>query len=314
MFMYNDVMVHYTQRIENEYDDYYSNSGYLKHFGFSRVVHVLEVRSLDVEATVTCETGYGFSTAVVISTLLAALKNIDDGFIYNLARKKTESQMGFQVDDLIPGYVAQPTDVDYSMDSGTHWHFNVVASVCRGQIRKPNVIAIKQEDKNFGMMTIRLEYYSGVHKCNMDLDIDEGLYHNASALQEVCDVLWIKAYENAPMLTPDLSYMRYTEGLLNGGKYHNGGYAAPPKADPYFSGPLAQPAKKAYGGKDSRVDELPGVKENVKHPVSGSTSTLEKVIISLNDQHQWTREKIADWLETLDIDITFKTKETDEQD
>lgn len=29
-------------------------------------------------------------------------------------------------------------------------------------------------------------------------------------------------------------------------------------------------------------------------------------VIHLNDDHDWTRERIADWLETLDIDMTFK--------
>ncbi|XAO35294.1 hypothetical protein SEA_FRANCOB_105 [Streptomyces phage Francob] len=315
MFMYNDVTVHYSQRVENEYtniydDSYWSSKGVLS---MSRVVHILEVRSLDTSATVSCETGYGFSRAVVISTLLAALRNIDDGFIYSLARKKVESQMGFEVDDLIPDYVAQITDVDYNMMDGTHYNLNVVASVCRGKIQKPNLVAMKQPDINYDSVVLRLEYYSGVHKCTMDLEIPDEAYHDSMLLQQAIELLWIKAYEKAPMLTPDLSYMRYTEGILNGGSLHNGGYAAP-KPDPYFSGSLAKPAQKGYGGKDSRVDELPGVKERVKNPVTGSESTLERVIINLNDQHKWTREQIADWLETLDIDITFKTKETNEQD
>lgn len=33
------------------------------------------------------------------------------------------------------------------------------------------------------------------------------------------------------------------------------------------------------------------------------------MVIHLNDQTTWTREKIADWLETLDADLTFKTPE-----
>ncbi len=299
MFMYNDVIVEYSQRFEKEYDKY-SIGGY-----FSRVVHILEVNSLDVEATVTCETSYEFSHAVVISTLLAALRNMDDGFIYSLARKKIESQMGFQVDDLIPGYVAKKTDVQHNMH-GVHWSFNVVASVCRNKIIKPNLIAMKK-DNNYGMLTIRLEYYAGVHQCNMDLDIEEDLYYDFNALNQVTKLLWANAYEKAPMLAPDLSYMRYTEGLLSGGKYHNGSYAAP-KPNMYFSGVSMPPAEKWHGGRDARVSELPGVREVVKNPVTGAEATLESVIINLNDYHKWTREQIADWLETLDIDLQFKPK------
>lgn len=31
----------------------------------------------------------------------------------------------------------------------------------------------------------------------------------------------------------------------------------------------------------------------------------ELVVIHLNDYHHWTREKIADWLDTLDVDLTL---------
>lgn len=30
---------------------------------------------------------------------------------------------------------------------------------------------------------------------------------------------------------------------------------------------------------------------------------LKGLIIHLNDEHKWTREQIADWLETLDVDL-----------
>lgn len=54
------------------------------------------------------------------------------------------------------------------------------------------------------------------------------------------------------------------------------------------------------------VDILPGVNEVVKHPVTGDKRTIEYIIINLNDSHMWTRDQIADWLETLDVDLTFK--------
>jgi len=45
---------------------------------------------------------------------------------------------------------------------------------------------------------------------------------------------------------------------------------------------------------------LPGVNMLVSHPVDKVTSSLQEVIISLNDSFRWTREQIADWIETLD--------------
>lgn len=34
------------------------------------------------------------------------------------------------------------------------------------------------------------------------------------------------------------------------------------------------------------------------------------MIMHLNDDHRWTREQIADWLETLDVDLSFPTEST----
>ena len=53
---------------------------------------------------------------------------------------------------------------------------------------------------------------------------------------------------------------------------------------------------------------LPGVDEKVKHPVDGLEWTLRDAIMNLNDLHRWTREEIADWIETLDVDTTFRTE------
>lgn len=45
--------------------------------------------------------------------------------------------------------------------------------------------------------------------------------------------------------------------------------------------------------------------------IKGVVARLEKIIIHLNDEHQWTREQIADWLEVISmdddsIDLTIK--------
>lgn len=46
---------------------------------------------------------------------------------------------------------------------------------------------------------------------------------------------------------------------------------------------------------------LPGIHKKVKNPVSGKEDEdLFEVIISLNDDHSWTRKQIAEWIETFD--------------
>lgn len=37
-----------------------------------------------------------------------------------------------------------------------------------------------------------------------------------------------------------------------------------------------------------------------------TTGTIDKMIIHLNDVHTWTREAVADWLESLDVDLGMK--------
>jgi hypothetical protein len=95
----------------------------------------------------------------------------------------------------------------------------------------------------------------------------------------------------------------------------------------YVSGSVGWNEGKGVG-RDPRVDQLPGIHETVKHPVYDSDRkrmtdssgdlidfmdwSLEMVIIDLNDNHDWTREQVADWLETLDIDIRFRGEDSDE--
>lgn len=50
---------------------------------------------------------------------------------------------------------------------------------------------------------------------------------------------------------------------------------------------------------------MPGVDSWVKHPFRDEYAILYYVIQSLNDSHKWSREQIADWLESLDIDMRF---------
>lgn len=62
---------------------------------------------------------------------------------------------------------------------------------------------------------------------------------------------------------------------------------------------------------DSLRDVLPCLYEVVKCPHQGCSNSrvMSEQIIHLNDEHDWTREAIADWAESLDIDISVKERE-----
>lgn len=66
----------------------------------------------------------------------------------------------------------------------------------------------------------------------------------------------------------------------------------------------------------SLAKQLPGVNEIINYPCDcfsylelKPTGTLLAVIIHLNDEDKWARESVADWLDTLEIDLSFKTPE-----
>jgi hypothetical protein len=72
-----------------------------------------------------------------------------------------------------------------------------------------------------------------------------------------------------------------------------------------------EPVESQWAG-ESVVKELSKVFNNleatVEHPLLKRQYALCDVIVSLNDYHKWSREQIADWLETLDVDTSQKTQ------
>ena len=55
---------------------------------------------------------------------------------------------------------------------------------------------------------------------------------------------------------------------------------------------------------------IPGLKDAIAHdcPVDGCISPnlpVVNAVMHLNDRHMWSRDQIADWLETLDADLSF---------
>lgn len=87
---------------------------------------------------------------------------------------------------------------------------------------------------------------------------------------------------------------------------------------------IKTPGEKSADSPSTLAEKLPGVDEIVKHPPAADTnklnvfcdsaSRLKNMIMHLNDHHKWTREQIADWVDSLDIDTRFKTAEELEED
>ncbi len=62
-------------------------------------------------------------------------------------------------------------------------------------------------------------------------------------------------------------------------------------------------------GPDQLMKKIPGINQRVKNPIGGYYQDLSTVIITLNDIHHWSREQIADWLDTLDDQPKFSVLE-----
>jgi hypothetical protein len=81
-------------------------------------------------------------------------------------------------------------------------------------------------------------------------------------------------------------------------------YVSPGKTAYFQAGGMVGNYNVTSGGeiKEELAKVFPAVKAKVIHPETQHKQPLCDVIVSLNDSYQWTREKIADWLDTLSID------------
>ncbi len=53
---------------------------------------------------------------------------------------------------------------------------------------------------------------------------------------------------------------------------------------------------------------FPCLDQQVINPVTNELDYLHNVVVELNDDHGWTRHQIADWIETLSLDISRSDK------
>lgn len=103
-----------------------------------------------------------------------------------------------------------------------------------------------------------------------------------------------------------------TEQTYTGGHWH--GYktvAKWAKSQPKFGhhSKPSKPSKPSVSGSTvtrGLLDVLPNLEGTVAYPCEcRGPGALRDAIVHLNDSHRWTREQVADWLETLDLDLRF---------
>jgi hypothetical protein len=281
----------------------------------------LTSRYEETSAKVTVRAVNNSDRRVVISMLLAGLKTIDDSELYAASVASIETNMGFQVDRLIPAGVGEITDTVMMYPDNAGFEISISETVGSQTLGMPHVEAFNMIDE--GKIRIQMKVglgHSNSLKSYMEFDAELWHEQNSMCLQYAQEEMIHSLYAEIPHAVSAVSQLRYKlfendmKGVSAQSMYKvvsetpkwipSGNFTTNPAAEMY-------PAKSAP---DRRVKQLPALDEIVKNPVTRNTGTLRSVIISLNDGSKWTREAIADWLETLDIDISFKTKENDEQD
>lgn len=293
---------------------------------------VLRVRTSDVDVAVTAKAVPNAPKEIVASCLLAGLKNVTDHWIYEGACAKLESQLAFQVDRWISPKIAEmvsiktvhdheyidvavlPTIFDYKI-SEPHLvvHYNETTQVYSMEM----TVSINEKIKS--SVEFSAELWQEVnHEC-LSLGkskLVESLYDQYPELSHLWTQIRYNWFSMSEMSPQSVAWIKKVQGSAIQWQADEG-YFFLKKADVnglkpnYMADIHYLPTSKAFT-QDRRVDLLPGLEEFVVNPQTGKCGTLKSVIISLNDTSKWTREQIADWLETLDVDITFKTKEDNE--
>lgn len=77
---------------------------------------------------------------------------------------------------------------------------------------------------------------------------------------------------------------------------------------------IGQVEQQQQGGVSDLAKALPGVNTKVKCPACNKKGTVSEFsertvwgqVQHLNDNHKWSRNAIADWTESLDVDLEFK--------
>lgn len=302
---------------------------------------VLQVSSLDVDVTISAKTAMNAPREIVASCLLAGLKNVADHWIYDGACAKLESQLGFAVDRWISPEITKIDKEEHDTD-GAYFEVSVIPKLFQYLVGQPVITAFNHEDKyeieltmdvDCGTEKIRSSLFFSTELWNMNgsecvelakFKFLESLYHQRPEMSHLWTQIRYNWYDMKKMSHESILWFQKIQGDVTGWmplgltdpenlsykaikpQFKPGGLLNP-AADIYYMPPAKQSLE------DRRVKELPALNELVKHPVTGQTVPLKSAIISLNDSSKWTREQIADWLETLDIDISFKVK-TNEQD
>ena len=310
---YNDI--HVNLRYEHEvfaFQDVDPNFFMANHKTFKNRKAILTVDG-DFRAVVEAFVGPYTTEELTISCLYAALKNIDNSSMFlHQVLSKLKTHMGIDVDDAIPKSIGSIVDTELSINDVPVYYLCVMPVIGASPVKVTLYTANVHTNEPWAVSAcVKFEF--GMNGYISAEPVPE--YATTDSYEGMMVDAFVRAFQKTYENTPEHAHVwaqakRVFEIKL--GEMISKQYV--PSGHLPITG-WAKPEPKAYAGatmstgKDERVEELPGLDEMVKHPVDGRQGSLKHVIINLNDQHRWTREQIADWLDTLDIDLRFKNEQ-----
>ena len=111
---------------------------------------------------------------------------------------------------------------------------------------------------------------------------------------------------NGDVIVPNLSA---TAPVSYSSSWYSDSWSAPTPAPPHIPQDVPQHVL-GQEVANTLASVVPGLEQTVRHPITGAEVTVRTAVISLNDGHGWSREQIADWLDSLDVDLRFPTPAT----
>jgi hypothetical protein len=273
----------------------------------------LYVHGPDISVHVEAKAAIQAPKEIVYSCLLAGLKKVSDHWVYKAAVAKVESQFGFRVDTWISGDIAK-LEAEETTAYGQFFRVSITPVIYSYLTSEPKVVMWNLEDEHMLRLDGEILAYEQVFHFKMPVSYDAWHDVPETVMAEFKYLMLKELYTIYPQFSHMWTQIRYNWESMTGfsHEYQNAGFKPGDWLKTGVKSPLKQPFEPSQ--EDRRVTQLPGLNEIVKHPVTSKKTQLKHAIISLNDSHRWSREKIADWLETLDIDLSFKTEENNEQD
>ncbi|UUG69428.1 hypothetical protein SEA_SHAM_101 [Streptomyces phage Sham] len=308
--MFNPSNVAITFRQQHDYPMYGKKGWWAEDedsydFSVPKTIYTMEVRSQEFFADVTISVHPQFLDFkdAIASCLVAGLKLIDGHeMVYDEVISQFRTQLGVIVSREVGKEVAEIKEIYSSSIDVQFYKIDIPLGLGFYLPHIGDVTAYHLQDKFQVKLECKVSSRGNTFAMTECVDDEAWHYGGPDCMRLMQMKMLSQLHQAAPPLGMDWEIIR--------AQWFGDSQAMKKKGVDSYVSPdfqkaeyLAQATKKQTPPSD--VAKLPGVTEEVKHPVTGRQALLWNVIVDLNDRHGWSREQIADWVETLDIDISF---------